>query len=173
MVAPGFAKVHARAEAIGRLESIVYLNTTLNTGHAHGLARETIILPVLARDEEAQATTQESMFNRVRLSAGGPRRLEGPRSEVEIIAALAQRILPSSATLDWQQLADHTQIRQMIAAEEGDADSKTLSLSREKCLEQIELLQKQKADLEEGLSELYRIHSQLSGKIADKDRRTG
>ena len=65
------------------------------------------------------------------------------------------------------------EIRQMIAAEEGDADSKTLSLSREKCLEQIELLQKQKAELEEGLSELYRIHSQLSGKIADKDRRTG
>src|SRR5437588_7239486 len=43
------------------------------------------------------------------------------------------------------------EIRQMIAAEEGDADSKTLSLSREKCLEQIELLPKQKADLEEGL----------------------
>src|SRR5947209_16261602 len=66
-----------------------------------------------------------------------------------------------------------SEIRQMIAAEEGDADPKTLSLSREKCLEQIELLQKQKAELEEGLSELYRIHSQLSGKIADKDRRTG
>src|SRR4029077_14391831 len=65
------------------------------------------------------------------------------------------------------------EIRQMIAVEEGDADSKTLSLSREKCLEQIELLKKQKAELEEGLSELYRIHSQLSGKIADKDRRTG
>ena len=65
------------------------------------------------------------------------------------------------------------EIRQMIAVEEGDADSKTLSLSREKCLEQIELLKKQKAELEEGLSELYRIHSQLSGKIADKDRRIG
>src|SRR5436190_21994453 len=65
------------------------------------------------------------------------------------------------------------EIRQMIAVEEGDADSKTLSLSREKCLEQIELLKKQKAELEDGLSELYRIHSQLSGKIADKDRRIG
>src|SRR5436190_22963552 len=65
------------------------------------------------------------------------------------------------------------EIRQMIAVEEGDADSKTLLLSREKCLEQIELLQKQKAEIEEGLSELLRIHSQLSGKIADKDRRAG
>jgi len=54
-------------------------NTTLNMGHAHGLARETIILPVLARDEEPQPTTQESMFNYIRLSDGGPRRHEGTR----------------------------------------------------------------------------------------------
>ncbi len=66
-----------------------YLSTTLNTGHAHGLASETIILPVLARDEEPQPTTQESMFNYVRLSDGGPRRHEGPRSEVDVIASIA------------------------------------------------------------------------------------
>ena len=65
------------------------------------------------------------------------------------------------------------EISQMIAVEEGAADSRTLALSREKCLEQIELLRKQKAEIEEGLEELLRIHSQLSGKIADKDRRTG
>jgi DNA-binding transcriptional MerR regulator len=65
------------------------------------------------------------------------------------------------------------EIRQMIAVEEGEADTKTLTLSREKCLEQIELLQKQKAEIEEGLNELFRIYSSLSGKIADKDRRTG
>src|ERR1043166_8220661 len=65
------------------------------------------------------------------------------------------------------------EIRGMIAAEEGAVDKKTLALSREKCLEQIELLQKQKAELEEGLNELLRIYSQLSGKIVDKDRRTG
>src|SRR3982751_1869548 len=44
------------------------------------------------------------------------------------------------------------EIRQMIAVEEGEADTKTLALSREKCLEQIALLQKQKAELEEGLA---------------------
>ena len=74
------------AEALGNLDLLVYLSTTLNTGHAHGLARETIILPVLARDEEPQPTTQESMFNYIRLSDGGPRRHDGPRSEVDVIA---------------------------------------------------------------------------------------
>ena len=58
-------------------------------------------------------------------------------------------------------------------AEEGTADSKNLALSREKCVEQIALLQKQKAELEEGLSELYRIQAQLAGKPAEKDRRAG
>ena len=80
------------AEALGKLDLLVYLNTTLNTGHAHGLARETIILPVLARDEEPQPTTQESMFNYVRLSDGGPRRHAGPRSEVDVIASIAERV---------------------------------------------------------------------------------
>ena len=55
--------------------------------------QETIILPVLARDEEPQPTTQESMFSYVRLSDGGPARHAGPRSEVEIIAELARRVL--------------------------------------------------------------------------------
>lgn len=58
-------------QSLSNLEMLVQLNTTLNTGHAMGLAKETIILPVLARDEESQPTTQESMFNLVRLSDGG------------------------------------------------------------------------------------------------------
>jgi DNA-binding transcriptional MerR regulator len=64
------------------------------------------------------------------------------------------------------------EIRQMIAAEEGDADAKTLGISREKCLEQIELLKKQKAEIEEGLNELSRIYASLGGK-AERDRRAG
>src|SRR3954463_13406325 len=51
------------ASALRKLDQITYLSTTLNSGHAHGLAHETIILPALARDEEPQPTTQESMFN--------------------------------------------------------------------------------------------------------------
>jgi DNA-binding transcriptional MerR regulator len=65
------------------------------------------------------------------------------------------------------------EISQMIAVEEGEADANALTLSREKCLEQIELLKKQKAEIEEGLNELSRIYSSLSGKIAEKDRRAG
>ena len=38
--------------ALGKLDLIAYLNTTLNTGHAWGRGKETLILPVLARDEE-------------------------------------------------------------------------------------------------------------------------
>ena len=64
------------------------------------------------------------------------------------------------------------EIRQMIAAEEGDADANTLALSREKCLEQIELLERQKADLEEGLNELFRIYSSLSGKTVELDHQS-
>jgi DNA-binding transcriptional MerR regulator len=64
------------------------------------------------------------------------------------------------------------EIRQMIAAEEGDADRDALTLSQEKCLEQIELLQRQKAEIEEGLSELQRIYSELSGKLGQSEVRS-
>jgi molybdopterin-dependent oxidoreductase alpha subunit len=104
------------ARALAKLDMLVYLNTTLNTGHAHGLARETIILPVLARDEEPEPTTQESMFNFVRYSDGGPRRHEGPRSEVEIVAELARRVLGRSSPIDWQAMSRTGRIREAIGA---------------------------------------------------------
>lgn len=103
------------AEAFARLEQVVYLNTTLNTGHAHGLAAETIILPVLARDEEPEPTTQESMFNYVRLSDGGPPRHVGPRSEIEIVATLAERVMPAGGPIDWASLRSTRNIRAALA----------------------------------------------------------
>ena len=93
----------------------MYLNTTLNTGHAHGLAEETIILPVLARDEEPQPTTQESMFNYVRYSDGGPARHEGPRSEVEVMANLGRRVLGATSPIDWQGMQNTRRVREAIA----------------------------------------------------------
>jgi DNA-binding transcriptional MerR regulator len=57
------------------------------------------------------------------------------------------------------------EIRQMIAAEENAGDRDALTFSREKCLEQIELLERQKAEIEEGLAELQRIYKALSGKL--------
>ncbi len=102
------------AAALRNLEMVVYLNTTLNTGHTLGRARETLVLPVRARDEEGP-TTQESMFNYVRLSDGGPPRHEGTRTEVSIIAELARRVLGDQSPVDWNQMSDHMHIRQLIA----------------------------------------------------------
>src|SRR5205823_5942929 len=100
--------------AIGKLDLIAYLSTTLNTGHVRGRARETLILPVRARDEEGP-TTQESMFNFVRLSDGGPARCEGPRSEVAVIAELGRRVLGDQTPVDWSKLHECMNVRQIIA----------------------------------------------------------
>jgi molybdopterin-dependent oxidoreductase alpha subunit len=99
---------------LGKLELVTYLSTTLNTGHAWGRGRHTLVLPVLARDEEGQRTTQESMFNYVRLSDGGPARLHGPRGEVDVIASLGERVLGASP-VDWKTFKQHCSVRQMIA----------------------------------------------------------
>jgi anaerobic selenocysteine-containing dehydrogenase len=107
--------------AMGKIDMVVYMSTSLNTGHAGGLgAEETIILPVLARDEEPEPSTQESMFSYVRLSDGGTPRHVGPRSEVEIIADLAQRVLGGAESgrqtpIDWQAMSHTSTIRQAIA----------------------------------------------------------
>ena len=102
--------------ALENLQQLVYLSTTLNTGHTFGLAQETIILPVLARDEEPQPTTQESMFNYVRLSDGGPSRHEGPRSEVEVVATIAEEVFANgNSTIDWQAMRQTGHIRDSIA----------------------------------------------------------
>lgn len=116
------------AKALGAVDLVVQLNTTLNTGHVWGRGRETIVLPVLARDEEPQSTTQESMFNYVRLSDGGPQRFPGPRSETEIIVSIAegacgpQQQAPARnaggahpAPLEWARLRNHDAIRAAIA----------------------------------------------------------
>ena len=92
------------------------MSTTLNTGHVHGLADETIVLPVLARDEEPAPTTQESMFNYVRLSDGGPARLPGPRSEVSVIASIGKTLLPDVPGVDWGDLEKPATIRKWIGA---------------------------------------------------------
>ena len=102
--------------AIAKLDSICYFSTTLNTGHVHGRAKETLVLPMRARDEEAQSTTQESMFSFVRLSDGGPPRLDGPRGEVETIAAIAHGVLGEDGPIDWSRMGTHRHIRQAIAA---------------------------------------------------------
>ncbi len=94
---------------------VLYMNTTLNPSHFRGRGRATLILPVLPRDEEPQPTTQESMFSFVRMSDGGPARMEGPLSEVEIISRIAQEVL-NNGPIDWRSLADTARVRQDIGS---------------------------------------------------------
>ena len=108
--------------AMSKIDTVVYMSTSLNTGHAWGTgAEETIILPVLARDEEPEPSTQESMFSYVRLSDGGKPRHVGPRSEVEIVADLALRVLGDgvsaggSSPVNWREMSHTSTIRQAIA----------------------------------------------------------
>ena len=116
-------------EALQRIDFTAMVSTKLNENHLHGRGRTTVILPALARDEEPEATSQESMFNLVRLSEGGEPFPDGElRSEVAILAELAERILPAGADgeprFDWSRLRSHAALREEIAkAVPGYADA--------------------------------------------------
>lgn len=103
------------ASAMQKIGTVVYLSTKLNPGHFHGRGQNTLILPVLARDEEPQTTTQESMFNFVRLSDGGSANAGGSmRAETAVICDIAQQVLGESP-VNWNRLRSHHEIRQLIA----------------------------------------------------------
>jgi len=102
------------SRALRKIGLVVQLSTTTNTGHCCGLGRETLVLPVRARDEESQLTTQESMFNFVRVSDGGPARHEGPRGEVDIVCEIGDRVV-GNEPLDWNAMRDHDAVRDLIA----------------------------------------------------------
>lgn len=108
-----------RAFASRAMEAIgfkLFLTTTLNMGHVHGLGDgEVLVLPVTARDEEWGPTTQESMFNYVRLSDGGIRRLDNVRPESWILGRIGQALLPHSP-INFQAFSQHARLRDAIAA---------------------------------------------------------
>ncbi|HVY90003.1 MAG TPA: FdhF/YdeP family oxidoreductase [Hyphomonadaceae bacterium] len=102
--------------ALDRIGFKLFLTTTLNRGHVCGVhSGESIVLPVTARDEEWEPTTQESMFNFVRLSDGGVTRLQTVRPETMILADLAVRVRPDSG-IDFKAFAGHSKLRQAIAS---------------------------------------------------------
>ncbi len=106
---------HWAGKALRRIGVTAHITTKLNQGHIHGRGRLNLLLPVLARDEEMQATTQESMFNFVRLSDGGQLPHEGEmKSEVEVVCALAARLLPSGP-FPFEKMTSHRNIREEIA----------------------------------------------------------
>ncbi|MGB4246564.1 MAG: molybdopterin-dependent oxidoreductase, partial [Pseudohongiellaceae bacterium] len=101
-------------KALAAIPFKVLINSTLNLSHVYGIGEESIVLPIRVRDEETQATTQESMFNFVRLSDGGFERVEGLRSEVEIISGIAARVI-APEILDFNVFSEHREIRKAIA----------------------------------------------------------
>lgn len=103
-------------KALGSIGFKLYLTTTLNRGHVNGLGEgECLILPVTARDEEWSPTTQESMFNFIRLSDGGIRRLDNVRPETVILCDLAAKLLPDTP-IDFAAFKHHPKVRAAIAA---------------------------------------------------------
>jgi molybdopterin-dependent oxidoreductase alpha subunit len=100
--------------ALDNIPFKIFLSTTLNQGHLKGSSGNCIILPVAARDEERQSTTQESMFNFIRLSDGGIVRLNNVRSETDIITDIAIGVLEEKE-LSFRNFKDHQNIRAAIA----------------------------------------------------------
>ena len=101
--------------ALEKVPFKLFLTTTLNRGHIRGVAKgASLVLPVTARDEEWEPTTQESMFNYVRLSDGGIRRLENVRPETFILAEIGKRLCPA-APIDFEAFKRHRKIREAIA----------------------------------------------------------
>jgi len=104
------------AQALNKVGFKLFLTTTLNHGHIHGVETgESLILPVTARDEEWEATTQESMFNFIRLSDGGLHRFANVKPETVILSHLAKRLFPDSP-IDFDEFARHKRLRAAIAA---------------------------------------------------------
>lgn len=99
--------------AMNRIPFKCFFNPTLNMSHVHGVDQEVVIFPVRARDEERQGTTQESMFNFVRLSDGGIDRFPQLRSEVDLICQLGE-ILIAPQLFDFSVFRSHERIRQLI-----------------------------------------------------------
>ena len=103
------------AQALDAIGTKIYLTTTLNRGHIQGVGSgEAIILPVCARDEEPEPTTQESMFNYVRLSDGGIERIATVRSESSILADIGKHLLPDVG-FDFSEFRGHRKVRKVIS----------------------------------------------------------
>ncbi|MDF3013744.1 MAG: histidine kinase [Cellvibrio sp.] len=154
--------------ALDKINFKVYLTTTLNAGHINGMeTSEALILPVTARDEEWQPTTQESMFNYVRLSDGGIDRLHNVKPEVEILCELGKRLLPNSA-LDFHKLKQHDSIRAAIAATiPGLSDLKDIAQTKQEFTIKNRLLDTPKFKTETGKAQFQT--QPLPGKITSTE----
>lgn len=102
-------------QALNKIGFRLAMTTTLNESHVRGVEdSEMLILPVAARDEEWEPTTQESMFNYVRMSDGGISRLDNVRPESVILSDLAAALLPD-CPIDFSTFKRHRYTREAIA----------------------------------------------------------
>lgn len=117
-------------KALAKIGFKLFLTTTLNAGHVNACDdTESLVLPVTARDEEPEPTTQESMFNFVRLSDGGITRIADARSEVSILADLGQGLCGTH--FDFLPFKQHDTVREAIAdIVPGLAELKTISIAK-------------------------------------------
>ena len=85
-------------------------------GHFHGLARQTIVIPVFNRFENPHKTTVESGNNFVRLNDEGQTHLKDSDlvAEVYFLTELAHR-LHGEEPVNWRKLQDTKYVRQLIA----------------------------------------------------------
>jgi DNA-binding transcriptional MerR regulator len=60
------------------------------------------------------------------------------------------------------------EIGEMIGPQRGGASTSALKISRKKCLDQIDLLERQREAAEEALAELRRIHATLTSPAAQR-----
>ncbi|MFC7290579.1 FdhF/YdeP family oxidoreductase [Hirschia litorea] len=102
-------------QALNSIGFKLSLTTTLNQSHFYGADdTEMLVLPVTARDEEWEPTSQESMFNFVRLSDGGIHRMENTRPESVILSDIASDLL-QDCPIDFQTFKKHKNVRHAIA----------------------------------------------------------
>jgi molybdopterin-dependent oxidoreductase alpha subunit len=104
-------------QALGNVETIIYLATKPNLGHFHGLAQQnTLVIPVFARFENPHKVTTESGNNFVRLSDEGDTHLKSADliAEVDFLTELAHR-LHGETPVQWHKLQDTRYVRQLIA----------------------------------------------------------
>ncbi|WP_075186447.1 FdhF/YdeP family oxidoreductase [Teredinibacter haidensis] len=101
-------------QALDRIAVKCFITSTLNTGHVNGAGGEVLILPIKVRDEELQSTTQESMFNFVRMSSGGINRFPHLPSEVQLIRELGLALIKPDI-FDFSVFSNHHSIRSFIS----------------------------------------------------------
>jgi anaerobic selenocysteine-containing dehydrogenase len=116
--------------ALDNIKTKIFLTTSLNSGHLHGTSGDMVILPVTPRDEEWSATTQESMFNYVRLSDGGIVRHRNVRPESVVLADLLKGIKPD-LPFAAETFKDHRKVRHAIARiVPGMSDLKNIDIAK-------------------------------------------